>query len=148
MQCKWPVKFNSISYSCEGPRRSWPWARLIYRFYTLQRLHIFNHKSCYPSAKGLWIPYTYSKKARQGNTTGHLQSSTSFRKPTTVLESAMQGSSVWPPSQQNQPENLPTPTTPLLPFPLSPFGKGSPPLAFLISQPRASHTTLLVALFF
>ena len=30
---------------------------------------------------------------------------------------------------------------------LAPFGEGSTPLAFLISQPRASHTTLVVALF-
>jgi hypothetical protein len=30
----------------------------------------------------------------------------------------MQESPVLPPSQQNQPENLPTPTTPLLPLPL------------------------------
>jgi hypothetical protein len=33
------------------------------------------------------------------------------------------------------------------PTALAPFGLGSPPLAFLISQPRASHTTLVVALF-
>jgi hypothetical protein len=31
------------------------------------------------------------------------------------------------------------------PTALAPFGYGSPPLAFLISQPRASHTTLVVA---
>jgi hypothetical protein len=33
------------------------------------------------------------------------------------------------------------------PIALAPFGYGSPPLAFLISQRRASHTTLVVALF-
>jgi hypothetical protein len=27
--------------SCEGPGRSWPWARLIDQFYTLQRLYTF-----------------------------------------------------------------------------------------------------------
>src|SRR5688572_28021612 len=42
------------------------------------------HKSCYPSAKGSRLPYTSTKKARQGNTTRPLQSSTSFRKPATV----------------------------------------------------------------
>jgi hypothetical protein len=57
----------------------------------------------------------------------------------------MQGPLARPPSQQNQPKGLPTLTTPLLPLPLS--GKVVPPLAFLISQPRASHTTLVVALF-
>jgi hypothetical protein len=34
------------------------------------------------------------------------------------------------------------------PYRSAPFGQGSPPLAFLISQLRASHTTLVVALFF
>jgi hypothetical protein len=33
------------------------------------------------------------------------------------------------------------------PTALAPFRKGSPPLFFLISQPRASHTTLVVAIF-
>jgi hypothetical protein len=33
------------------------------------------------------------------------------------------------------------------PTALAPFRQGSHPLAFLISQPRASHTTLVVALF-
>jgi len=28
-----------VHLSCEGPSRSWPWARLIYQFYTLQRLY-------------------------------------------------------------------------------------------------------------
>jgi hypothetical protein len=31
------------------------------------------------------------------------------------------------------------------PTALAPFDKGSPPLAFLVSQPRASHSTLVVA---
>jgi hypothetical protein len=38
--------------------------------------------------------------------------------PQQFLGSAMQGSPVWPPSQQNQPEKLPTPTTPLPLLPL------------------------------
>jgi hypothetical protein len=33
------------------------------------------------------------------------------------------------------------------PTALAPFGYGSYPLAFLVNQPRASHTTLVVALF-
>jgi hypothetical protein len=44
----------------------------------------FTHKSFYLSAKGSYISYTSTKEARQGNTTRHLQSSTSFRKPATV----------------------------------------------------------------
>jgi hypothetical protein len=86
MQCKWQIKFSSINYSCEGPSRSWPWAWLTYQFYTLQRLHIFTHKSCYPSAMGSWIPYISTEETRQGSTTRPLQSSTSFRKPATVSE--------------------------------------------------------------
>jgi hypothetical protein len=84
MRSEWQIEFNSISYSYEGTSLSWPWARLIYRFYTLQRLRTFTHKSCHSSAYGSWIPYTSTKEARQGNTTRPLQSSTSFRKPTTV----------------------------------------------------------------
>jgi hypothetical protein len=38
-----------------------------------------------PSCHGVVrAPYTSTKKERQGNTTRHLQSSTSFRKPATV----------------------------------------------------------------
>jgi hypothetical protein len=57
-QCIWQIRFSSINYSCEGPSRSWPWARMIYQFYTLQRLCIFTLKSCYPIAKGLIRPHT------------------------------------------------------------------------------------------
>jgi hypothetical protein len=42
--------------------------------------------------------------------------------PLQFLGSAMQESPVLPPSQQNQPENLSTPTTPLLPWPRSGCG--------------------------
>jgi hypothetical protein len=58
MQCKCQIKFNSISYSCEGPRRSWPWARSTYQFYTLQRLHIFTHKMCFLFSQDLQDPLT------------------------------------------------------------------------------------------
>jgi hypothetical protein len=67
-------------------------------------------------------PYTSTKEARQGNTARPLQSSTSFRKPATVSEERSIGIRNPPsekPSQQNQPENLPIPTTPLPPLPLS-----------------------------
>jgi hypothetical protein len=81
IQCKWLIKFNSINYSCEGPSRSWPWAQLIYQFYTLQRLLIvFTHKLWYPSATGSRIPYTSIEEARQGSTTWSFQSSTNLRK--------------------------------------------------------------------
>jgi hypothetical protein len=49
----------------------------------MQRLRIFTHKSCYPSAKRRTIPYTSTEEARQGNITRPLQSSTSFRKAAT-----------------------------------------------------------------
>ena len=64
-------------------------------------------------------PYTSTKEARQGTTTRPLQSSTSFRLPATVIGSSSAGFFAWPPSQQNQPKDLPTLTTPLLPLPLS-----------------------------
>jgi hypothetical protein len=60
-------------------------------------------------------PYTSTKEARQGTTTRPLQSSTSFRKPATVYRKL----TPLLPSQQNQPKDLPTLTTPLLPLPLS-----------------------------
>jgi hypothetical protein len=41
----------------------------------------YTHKSCYPSAKGLRLPYTSTKEARHGNTTRPLPSSTSFNVP-------------------------------------------------------------------
>jgi hypothetical protein len=145
MWCKWPIKFNSLSYSCKGPSRSWPWARLIYQFYTLQRLRIFTHKSYYPSAKWSWISYTSTKEERHGNTTRPLQSSTSFRKPATISRERNAGiprlTAIAAKSTQ---EPLYTDHSPTA---LAPFGLGSPPLAFLISQSRASHTTLVVALF-
>jgi hypothetical protein len=31
---------------------------MIYQFYTLQKLRIFTHKSCYPIATGLYRPHT------------------------------------------------------------------------------------------
>jgi hypothetical protein len=86
MQCIWQIKFSSINYSCEGLSHSWPWAWLIYRFYTLQRLHIFTHNSCYPFATWSWIQYISIEETRQGSTTRPLQSSTRFRKPATVSD--------------------------------------------------------------
>jgi hypothetical protein len=44
-------------------------------------------------------------------------------------------------STQGPPYTYHSPTT------LAPFRSDSPPLAFLISQPRASHTTLVAAMF-
>ena len=145
MQCIWQIKFSSINYSCEGLSRSWPWARLIYQFYTLQRLRIFTHKSCYPSAKRRPIPYTSTEEARQGNTTRPLQSSTSFRNPATVYRKLQCRN----PSPDRHRSKI-NPRTSLhwpLPYCPCPFREGSPTLAFLISQPRASHSTLVVALF-
>jgi hypothetical protein len=47
-----------------------------------------------PIYQGVMNPIHLYKKVRQGNTTRPLQSSTSLRKPATVLGSAMQGSPV------------------------------------------------------
>jgi hypothetical protein len=81
MQCKWQIKFNSISYSCEDPSRSWPWARLIYQFYTLQRLRIFTHKTCSLCRLGLIRPLNTAKVSRRGYTVRPLQSSTRGENP-------------------------------------------------------------------
>jgi hypothetical protein len=62
--------------------------------------------------------YTSTKKARQGNITRPLQSSTSFRKLATISR-GRRNPSYEHLSQQNQPESLPILTTPLLPLPLS-----------------------------
>jgi uncharacterized Zn-finger protein len=101
------------------------------------------HKSCYPSAKGSWIPYTSTEEARQGNTTRPLQSSTSFRKPATVSGN----SNCKNPSSDRHRSKIHPRTTlhAYSPTALAPFGYASLPLAFLISQPRASHSTLMVA---
>jgi hypothetical protein len=74
---------------------TWIWWILKKKFYSpkfrVLQLHIFTHKSCYPSTKGSWISYNSTKEARQSNTTRPLQSSTIFRKPATVLESPNAG---------------------------------------------------------
>jgi hypothetical protein len=65
-------------------------------------------------------PYTSTEDARQGSTTRPLQSSTRFKKPTTVFEESDIGiPSSGKSSQQDQPENLPIPTTHLPPLSLS-----------------------------
>jgi hypothetical protein len=85
MQCIWQIKFNSISYSCEGPSRSWPRAWLIYQFYTLQRLHIFTHKTCFLCCLGLIRPLNTTKVSRRGYTARPLQSSTRGENPLQIL---------------------------------------------------------------
>jgi hypothetical protein len=87
------------------------------------------HKSCYPNCSRVTLQGLYKVPVASEN-------------PLQFLGSAMLESPVCPPSRQNQPENLPTR---LLPYCPCPFRVGSPPLAFLISQPRASHSTLVVA---
>jgi hypothetical protein len=65
-------------------------------------------------------PYTSTKEARQGTTMRPLQSSTSFRKPATVSRKPQcRDPSSDRHRSKNQPEDLPTPTTPLLLLPLS-----------------------------
>jgi hypothetical protein len=90
-------------------------------------------------------PYTSSKETRQGTTMRPLQSSTSSENSLQVLGSSNAGTphltTIAAKSTQGPPYTDHSPTA------LDPFGSGSPPLAFLISQPRASHTTLVVALF-
>jgi hypothetical protein len=88
-------------------------------------------------------PYTSTKEVRQGNTTRPLQSSTSFRKPATVYGK----SNCRNPSSDRHRSKI-NPRTSLhaySPTALAHFGLGSLPLAFLISQTRASHSTLVVA---
>jgi hypothetical protein len=65
-------------------------------------------------------PYTSTREARQGTTTRPLQSSTSFRKPATVSRK-LQCRNPLPDRhrKKNQPKDLPTLTTLLLPLSLS-----------------------------
>jgi hypothetical protein len=63
-------------------------------------------------------PYTSTKESRSGTTTRPLQSSTSFRKPTTVSRKRNAGIPRLTAITAKSAENLPTPTTPLLPLPL------------------------------
>jgi hypothetical protein len=91
------------------------------------------------------FPFISAEETRQGSTTRPLQSSTSFRKPATVFEE----SDIAIPRLKSH-RSMINPRTSLywqLPYRPCPFRVGSPLLAFLISQPRASHTTLVVALF-
>jgi hypothetical protein len=91
------------------------------------------------------FPFISIEDTRQGSTTRPLQSSTSFRKPATVFRKLQ----CRDPSVDRHRGKI-NPRTSLhwpLPYFLAPFGYGSHPLAFLISQPRMSHTTLAVALF-
>ena len=76
------------------------------------------HKSCYPSAKGLWIPYTSTKEARQGNTTRPLQSSISFRKPLQFLGRAIARIPRLTAIAAKSTREPPYMPTPLLPLPL------------------------------
>jgi hypothetical protein len=42
---------------------------------------LYTHKSCYPSAKGLRLPYTSSKEARQGTLRGVYKVPLAFENP-------------------------------------------------------------------
>jgi hypothetical protein len=90
--------------------------------------------------------YTSTEEARQCSTTRPFQSSTSSRIPTTVSRRRKhRNPSSELPSQQFDPRTSLYSTTTPPRLPLS--GKVISPLAFLITWPRASHSTLVVALF-
>jgi hypothetical protein len=82
----------------------------------------FTHKSCSLSARGLYEPLNTSMVSWRGYTMGTLQSSTSLRKPVTVSvrRGRYRNTSSEKPSQHDQPENLPIPTTPHTA--IAPFG--------------------------
>jgi hypothetical protein len=71
-----------------------------------------------------------------------LQSSTSFRKPATVMGRAH---ARIPRLTAIAAKSTREPRCMQLPYHPCPFWVSSLPLAFLISQPRASHSTLVVA---
>jgi hypothetical protein len=92
-------------------------------------------------------PYTSTEEARQGSTTRPFQSSTSSRIPTMGSERRKhRNPSSELPSQQFDPRTSLYSSSDA--SPLAPFGYGNLSLAFLITWPRASHSTLVVALFF
>jgi hypothetical protein len=89
MQCKWQIKFKFHKLICESPK-----LLMTVSLASIPVLHSVEvvpctHKSCYSSAKVSRLPYTSTKEARQCNTTRPLQSSTSFRKPATVMGRAL-----------------------------------------------------------
>jgi hypothetical protein len=77
------------------------------------------HKSYYPSVKGSRLPYTSTKEARQGNTTRHLPSSTSFRKPATNSRKSNGGIPRLTAIAAKSTREPPYTPTRLLPLPLS-----------------------------
>jgi hypothetical protein len=85
MQCMSSLSSVPSFNHTRVPSHSWPWARLIYQFYTLQRLHIFIHMVCSLCRLGLIGPLNTSKVSWRGQTTRSLQSSTSMRKLAMVL---------------------------------------------------------------
>jgi hypothetical protein len=122
MQCKWQIKFNSINYSFEGPSRSWPWAWLIYHFYTLQRLHIFTHKMCSLCRLGLFGPLNTAKVSRREYTARPLQSSSRGENPLRIP-----GRRWYRNSSSEKLKRQSDPRTSLYlhnSTPLAPFGKG------------------------
>jgi hypothetical protein len=92
------------------------------------------------------FPFISNEETRHGTTTRHFQSSTSLRRPATVLgKMKYRNPSTEKLSQTVRSENLPILYIDSLPA--CPFRVRSSLTSFLINHPRASHSTLVVALF-
>jgi hypothetical protein len=78
----------------------------------------YTHKSWYPFVMVLYRSHTPLPR-KQGRVTlrGLYKVPLALENPLQFLGRAMQESPVWPPSQQNQPENLPTRLLPYCPCP-------------------------------
>jgi hypothetical protein len=94
--------------------------KLVYQFYTLQRLHIFTHKSCYPFATRLYGPHTPLPRKR-GRVTlrGLYKVPLASENPLQFIGSSNVGIPCLTAIAAKSTKDLPTLTTPLRPLPLS-----------------------------
>jgi hypothetical protein len=117
-RCKWQIEFNSINKSCESPELLMTASTTSIPVLHSAEVVPCTHKSCYLSSTGLYGPHTPLPRKR-GRVTlwGLYKVPLASENSLQFLGSAMQESPVWLPSQQNQPENLPTRQLPYCPCP-------------------------------
>jgi hypothetical protein len=147
MQCIWQIKFSSIKKSCESPESLLTVSTAdIPVLHSVEVAHLYT-QVVLPIFHGVdWTPYTSIEEARQSSTTRPLQSCTSSRKPGTDLgRRKHRNPSFKKFYRQFDPRASLYPSNDASQLYLSEYGNLS--LALLITWPRASHSTLVVALF-
>jgi hypothetical protein len=140
LRCKWQIEFNSKLIMWVPELLMTVSTTSIPVLHSVEVAHLYA-QVVLPICHGVdRAPYTSTKEARQGSTTRPLQSSTGFRKPATVSRKLQCRDPS--PDRHRSKSNPRTSLHWPLPYCPCPYR-----LAFLVSQPRASHTTLVVALF-